>query len=57
MVGQGFMVETKQMLLQIICVTLFRREERSLHQHKIIGAKIGIVGMEFFKNDNKSEGG
>ncbi len=57
MVGQGFMVETKQMLLQIICVTLFRREERGLHQHHIIGAKIGIVGVEFFNNDNKSEGG
>jgi hypothetical protein len=57
MVGQGFMVETKQLLLQIICVTLFRRKERGLHQHKIIGAMMGIVAMEFFNNDNKSEGG
>jgi hypothetical protein len=57
MVGQGFMVETKEMLLQIICVTLLGREERGLHQHQIIGAKIGIVGVEFFNNDNKSEGG
>ena len=51
------MVETKEMLLQIISVTLLGREERGLHQHQIIGAKIGIVGVEFFNNDNKSEGG